>query len=281
MRGEAGLISRYVHDKLLAKAPQAYRVLSVHRRACNLIAPQGDILGVVHPAVGAGPFHIVLARPLSFASLAPGMMVQADKQQLAWPGGAIGLRTASLWNPDLPRIEADSPLPPLLQQPTWLPPNPHPAAVQNRLEQASDRLRLALSTGDRASLQDGIERAAGLGAGLTPAGDDMLLGLLARCWLQPTILPRGWTASTIGQAVLEYACPRTTRLSAAWLQHAAAGRFAAPWHRLAAAWQHNEATALQNAITSILSTGATSGADAFRGFLSYDYANIRSPHSSG
>ena len=155
MRGEAWLISRFVHDKLLAEAPQAYRVLSVHRRACNLITPQGDILGVVHPAVGAGPFHIVLAWPLSFASLAPGMMVQADRQQLAWPGGAIALRTASLWNPDLPRIEADSPLPPLLQQPTWLPPNPHPAAVQKRLQQASDRLRCALSTGDRRRASSG------------------------------------------------------------------------------------------------------------------------------
>lgn len=116
-------------------------------------------------------------------------------------------------------------------------------------------------SGNEGQLRAGAARLAGLGVGLTPAGDDWLVGAMLWAWLASPDPPS--TCSAISQA----AAPRTTTLSAAYLRAAAAGRFSAPWHRLLAAVCSGSDAELEAAAQGLLAVGHTSGADALAGFL--------------
>jgi hypothetical protein len=115
--------------------------------------------------------------------------------------------------------------------------------------------------GDRERFGAGMSQLAGLGTGLTPAGDDFLVGVMLRAWLAHPE-PASFCRSALGIAQ-----PRTTKLSAAFLGAAARGECGAPWHRLLAALEQGPATRLREAVGQVLSSGHSSGADALAGFL--------------
>ena len=143
-------------------------------------------------------------------------------------------------------------------------------AVAERARQGAECLLVGLHDGRISDIVQGTELLAGLGVGLTPAGDDFLLGFMARLWLEPALLPTVWTALDLCQTIARTAGPRTTRLSHTWLDHAARGQFAESWHDLAAALITNSLANIQHATNRILNTGATSGRDAMAGFLLLD-----------
>lgn len=70
-----------------------------------------------------------------------------------------------------------------------------------------------------------VERLAGRGEGLTPEGDDLLAGYAAAIFL---FHGRALEAAALAEA----AAPRTTRLSATLLRHAAVGELPEPAHAL-------------------------------------------------
>ena len=127
-------------------------------------------------------------------------------------------------------------------------------------------------------LHEGALGLAGLGSGLTPAGDDFLTGTLLWAWLAHPV------PAPFCRALVEAAIPRTTVLSAAFLRAAARGECSASWHGLLEALgegvgdrvpappvhggariasQHRLFTAVQE----LMAHGATSGADSLAGFL--------------
>jgi hypothetical protein len=108
------------------------------------------------------------------------------------------------------------------------------------------------------ALAEAVRHLAGLGSGLTPAGDDYLTGAMAGLWLlnRPESLP----------LMAETAGPKTNALSAAFLEAAAKGEFMEPWHALAQAWQAVDREAMAAAIKWIAEFGASSGEDALAGF---------------
>ena len=115
--------------------------------------------------------------------------------------------------------------------------------------------------GDLERLQEGAAGLAGLGGGLTPAGDDFLAGALLGIWLaHPAPEP-------LCRAMVKVAAPRTTTLSAAFLRAAARGECSAAWHELLAALREGRQGEISRALHEILSYGATSGADTLAGFL--------------
>jgi hypothetical protein len=130
--------------------------------------------------------------------------------------------------------------------------------------QAAHSLAAGLQTGwdgDQTQLQAGAARLAGLGGGLTPAGDDFLVGAMLWVWLTcPTPEP-------LCQMLLEAAAPRTTALSAAFLQAAARGECSASWHALLAVLAEGTDADLAPAVQAVLAHGYTSGADTLAGFL--------------
>lgn len=128
---------------------------------------------------------------------------------------------------------------------------PEPASLPADIETSLQRLLEGIESGDLAAGLAGAYSLAGRGNGLTPTGDDVLMGLLYGLWVWD--LKYKWI-----QAIVETAVPRTTTLSAAFLRAAAAGEATIHWHHLV----NGRAHAIQN----ILSIGHTSGADALTGF---------------
>jgi len=133
-------------------------------------------------------------------------------------------------------------------------------AVLTAVARALQALRAGWQ-GHAVLLRDGASQLAGLGGGLTPAGDDWLCGAMLGAWLAHP--DPGWLC----ERVVEAAAGRTTFLSAAFLRAAGRGECASTWHRLLAALCVGAPAETEAAVRDVLSLGATSGADALAGFL--------------
>ncbi|NJN82992.1 MAG: DUF2877 domain-containing protein [Caldilineaceae bacterium] len=120
---------------------------------------------------------------------------------------------------------------------------------------------------DAGLLDSGVIGLAGLGPGLTPAGDDFLLGFVAGLFLERLDRARGWSASSVGQRIAMLATQRTTRLSGQWLRCAGSGQFGAPWHGLADGARTGDRALLASALARIVATGDTSGRAALSGCI--------------
>ncbi|WP_448576918.1 oxamate carbamoyltransferase subunit AllH family protein [Thermomicrobium sp.] len=111
---------------------------------------------------------------------------------------------------------------------------------------------------DRTSIARQVDRLAGLGPGLTPLGDDLLVG----CCLALTLLAartgeQRWSA--LRQEIGLRAASRTTARSAAWLQQAARGEFAREFLLVAQALCRGDHPCLPHLIARVMQVGATSG----------------------
>ncbi len=260
-----------VAARRLWQAGGPWRVLSVHARVVNLEDAAGHLLAIAHPQVGLGPFHMVVARPVTFAALRPGMPVsrQGDAPRLGpW---VLDFDHAQKWDAHLP------PLPSSVWEALWprareltralLSASPWQAEVSElvaaRIQEGLRTLQQGWEGGDVRAWQAGARLLAGLGPGLTPAGDDVLLGVMARLWLQRP--PGPWTAEVACPMLWAQASPRTTHLSRTWLKYAAQGCLAQPWHHVRAALLTGNPSQLTSALTALAAMGATSGRFALLG----------------
>jgi len=116
-----------------------------------------------------------------------------------------------------------------------------------------------LQDNDQPRLAEAAAALAGLGPGLTPAGDDFLAGVM---WGLRFAGERDVDARCA--AIVDAAAPRTTPLSAALLRAAGAGLADARWHALLDALDRGQDASA--ALRAVLAQGATSGADAWAGF---------------
>ena len=103
---------------------------------------------------------------------------------------------------------------------------------------------------DLAACQEGARKLAGLGIGLTPAGDDFLLGVIYGLWLKistQTCAERvevDAETQRVVEIIVDAAVARTTTLSGAWLEAAGRGEAGQPWHELVEAMRDRSVTAL-------------------------------------
>ncbi len=107
----------------------------------------------------------------------------------------------------------------------------------------------------------------GLGEGLTPAGDDLVSGILAALVWQARL--EGDPASSVEQLrdrILE-AVPRTNRISARLHHYASTGVLYAPAIALGTALLAGEAQAVREPAHDLFSIGNTSGVDVATGVL--------------
>jgi hypothetical protein len=244
------------------------RVLSVHRRALNLMDEAGRIIAVVTPEVGDGPFHIVLAQSASFDALHAGDTGAWRENSVQVGHWRVDWAQARRWHPQLtPILISRQALDALTEcvrtsdifQNRWAGMDARTIA---RMQEGAARIAPGITEGDKTALQQGASLLAGLGPGLTPAGDDYLLGALARLWLDAT-QPEADDLSSFALA----AAAKTTRISRAWLQYAARGQFDVRWHDLQRALLLADEEAICRAAHRILGVGATSGPQAMAGFL--------------
>ena len=266
----------------LGQGPSAGRVLSVHKRVCNTVADCGAVIALVAPEIGDGPLNVVLGDwPGNLSGLLAGMPVAYDSHRLELYSTAIDLAAARTWEPcphwgelrkrsteigaGLKRLAAlcwehtpDNPLWSALGAPP--PGNGRTVLLAARLGEAAQRLKAGWD-GDARALAEGGAALAGLGDGLTPAGDDFLMGAMLWAWLAHPAPER------FCRTLAEAAAPQTTTLSAAFLRAAARGQCSAAWQSLLAALAGDEPAPIAGAARKVLAYGASSGLDALIGFL--------------
>jgi len=283
-------ISRPVFD-VTRREDLAGRVLGNYCRACNLVTAEGEIIALVGSAIGNGPLNIVIEEAGVLETAKPGWpAVFSDDQLVLGDSLVVSLDEAQLWRPEInwERLTAqrrrleDS----LATLCCWLSQNDfaqgllslilggekepsrssHHLAFLTAAQAGIKGLRHALRDGHRSGIRENAALLAGLGPGLTPAGDDYLVGLMAglRVWPDSCGLPPDEAC----QIILEATEGRTTLLSSAFLHCAQEGLFGESWHELLAELTGGEAIGIQRAARRVLCSGATSGADALAGFLS-------------
>jgi hypothetical protein len=127
-------------------------------------------------------------------------------------------------------------------------------------------LEHALARRDAECVASCVASLVGLGPGLTPSGDDALVGLLA---VLQRLAPAGapWLAQLLGPVV---ACQldRTADISAHYLRLAVAGHVGERLIALCDALAAGTDDEAQAAAADVVASGATSGADALLGVLS-------------
>ena len=255
---------------LTTTPPHPLSILSTHPHAWNLCTATGQVIALIDPQYDNGPFHIVVPAPL-LSRLPTHRQVHYYAGILTLHNIEVTIEGATSWEPRLPLLEISP-----ADASSWLHEEKSlkasglcagPTAQVVRAQSGISALAQGITTGDAACVHTGVVALAGLGPGLTPAGDDFLVGVLAA--LHATA-DRGLAPvpqRQLALAIAAIAAPRTTRLSAAWLTHGGRGHFGERWHHLIRALNALDAGAIKQAVNKIEATGATSGADGLDGFI--------------
>jgi hypothetical protein len=219
------------------------RILNLFEEVCNIADDSAGVVSLVSPRIGPGPFTLILHGDFT-KQLEAYMAVAVDPYARALTVGPMTISTdrAALWNPrpDWQAVKRSLALPLPVHRP-----------LVKGIEEPLLQLIGGIKSGNKADCRSGAHRLAGLGNGLTPSGDDVLMGVLFGLWVWYPY--KEWM-----HLIIETAMPRTTTLSAAFLAAAADGEATVQWHYLA--------RGRENAIDQILAMGSTSGHDAWTGF---------------
>jgi hypothetical protein len=243
------------------------RILHIFDSTCNLINERREVLSIVTPQIGNGPFNLVVENEVLFSehlSLESPVSISANQLN---PGQLIiNLAGAKLWDPgpDWDRLHSNRDF--VTSQLTKLPiiaKHPFGTNYSSPILEFSNPLTSSLANADLSSSIAAAKKLAGLGIGLTPAGDDFIMGALYAAWI---IHPRE-IARVLAHEIAESAAGLTTSLSAAWIRSAGRGEAGELWHELFEALTAGAESDIQRSVEQILSIGETSGADALAGFF--------------
>ena len=238
------------------------RILHIFDNVCNLINERSEILSIVTPKIGNGPFNLVLEKEVLFSGY-----LSRESQILIFPTqlklGDLTIQTvsANLWSPI----------------PDWATLHAKRAEICNQIlslpvtflqpslsTQLLSTFCTAMIVADLATSLAAVKQLAGLGQGLTPAGDDFIFGALLAAW----ILHSPEVAKNLAEEITNVAAPLTTSLSAAWLRSAGRGEAGIRWHVFFESLMSGDPDSIQKTMDNILAIGETSGADALAGFIS-------------
>ena len=244
----------------LAAGPRVIgRVHSVFERAANLRCADGRLLTLQGPGPLAAPFAVALDERFPWRELEPGVPVEREGRgrlvlgALRLDCSAARVVDTSIGTGSDPRVLAAA----LAEAPR----RPAAAALASAIAlEGRRRLAEGLRRGDADRFVDGARRLIGLGEGLTPAGDDLLVGSLAVARrFRPGFL---LDDPGIGQALADTAREGTTLVAREFLLEALEGRFSEIVIALVTAADVPRARA---ALDDLLDVGATSGADTAAG----------------
>jgi hypothetical protein len=268
-------------------------VIAVHPHSVYATDEDDEIYAIVHQPLGNGPLNLVIsADPAQvFNGLALGTSLASNGARLGIGELiTIGLEAAAIWDPKAyAALAADpealdrglaelcremshhSPAESLARLLPYLEEEDLPAPLERvahfpRSHALIGGLAESLAQRDRRRLKVVTSSLAGLGPGLTPAGDDFIAGvLLALALIRQQ---RGDAAlNEIATLLVETAAPRTHEISSAYLRAAYDGQVGERWHPLLAALSAGDGTQIAAAAVPVLATGETSGADMLTGFV--------------
>ena len=253
----------------LRQAPAPGHVLAVLRTAVYLEAGDGAILGLVGADAPDGPLT------LRVPDLNPVLQCLRDHQNAPFRATCTSLEIdasiyiawahTTAWTPALPAVIAPPAARAAAARALAAELAPRKAAVQlpdfggSETDDPKSKIQ---------NLNSKIVGLLGLGPGLTPSGDDVLMGLLAALYWQARLgaLPPEPVAA-LAAAVLAAAPTQTTRLSTRLLAHAAEGILYAPALALGTALLAGDPAAVPAPARHLFTIGHTSGADMAHGLL--------------
>ncbi len=238
---------------------QQPKILHIFDEVCNLINEKKEILSIVNKEIGNGPFNLVIEEQVLFSKhIDVDSKISIEDNQLRIGDLAISFAYTQDWNP----------------MPKWEVLKKNKNEIINRLSllqmdienesilQFSNLLSNAIIKTDIPIIKNISSKLAGLGIGLTPAGDDFLMGAMHAAWM----IHSESDAKKITEEIANIATPLTTSLSGAWLRSAAKGEAGELWHEFFDALIKDDNVYLP--MSKILSVGETSGSDALTGFFS-------------
>jgi hypothetical protein len=242
------MIARFPTMRVLKwlKTTQQARLLHRFDHVCNIVNERDEIVSLVTQQIGRGPFSIVIDGSIS-AEWRTATPIEVNNRSIQIGRNTLTIVDSIIWD----------------AKPNWLKLRaldfaklPEPRFQTTAFQQKTIGLVHAIMNNNAADLTDSAVWLAGRGNGLTPTGDDILIGILfaMQVW-QPQ--------STSLSSTTDIASKQTTTLSANFLHAAAAGEAVEAWHGLVSA----ETATQSDAVERILAIGATSGADAWSGFV--------------
>jgi hypothetical protein len=264
------------------------RVHSVHRQACNIETEDGTLVALLSGALGNQPRGVrcSVAEAIDFRSLCSASeLVECSGAELRMPraGVTVDLGCAVVWHCALSacsidRVDART-VNSLFAVRTMLakqeggfaplvlrdgePSSELDRAMLRRLERALPVLETAIRGCDADRMIEALAPLVGLGPGLTPSGDDFIVGLLAALWSR-----RDCHALLMKlREPLTRLAATTHAISRQFLLDALAGEFGEPLSDLAVAISMRDQRRVSAAAQRVLRVGHTSGADALTGFL--------------
>ncbi|MGE5074048.1 MAG: DUF2877 domain-containing protein [Anaerolineae bacterium] len=262
---------------------RAPRGLHIFDRACNLINERGEVVSIVAPELGNGPFNIVVTDPYPafVRGINAAVPIVIDRERLTVAGASIDLHDAQIWSPrpnwqalHQDRTEISSRL---IEIQEWLLARAKPDSLlsapldalslgtvpTHHLQSCILPLCAAVANADLESSRAISSQVAGVGAGLTPAGDDLILGAVYAAWT----IHLADRARALAEGMADAACPRTNSISSAWLRAASRGEAGIVWHDVLHALVAADMSVLLGYMEKLLAVGHTSGADALAGFV--------------
>jgi len=268
-------------------------VHSVFRSAVNLRLNKGnDLLTLVTSNEADLPQGIRVGTPeaFSFEICRAGEPATCRDETLRFASLTIDLRGARRWKCDLPSLQADltDPAVATAWRSVWDALNKRQIQLNAEIvaedlfrSDANLRAGVPRKTGEslrgllEATRQFDLTAASpalgaliGLGSGLTPSGDDLLVGYLAGLWCAVwNSRERTRFISSLGEAVIRLSA-RTNEISRTYLYHAARGQVSSRLADLAEAICRGEGSDRLLAVAeSAMRVGHTSGMDAVTGLL--------------
>lgn len=280
------LLSEAVPRRIAMAGPSSMHVQSIYRSVVNISTADG-LLTIAAAEAGALPNGILadLGADWRMLGIQAGMVAHARPTHLRVPDAGLEIRldAALRWSPRL-RLPDEVAGPATARwrrrgRATWAiaqrrasaggfgPLFRHAATHDERagmLDVARPimaKLIAALEAGDGSAAAQVAVNLIGLGPGLTPSGDDALVGIEA------ALHALGSPAAGFLAPAVDDVEDRTTALAATLLRHAAAGEFAERLHTLVRALLGSDDEAVAMAIERAAAWGATSGTDCLLGVL--------------
>ena len=255
-------------------------VHSVFRQACNIRTERDGLLALLAPQLGNAPHGVRIELPSGLAftdRLRAGQRVgcRAGVLRVAGADFAVDLSGVVRWRSALDTLAADLGRPEVAL--AWQAARQALASHRRHRGQvplidAVHARGLALARASRALSVDeaaaAIQRLIGCGPGLTPAGDDLIVGFLAGLWSAMGGDPARRRFLNALAAIVAVAAEATGEISRAWLRHAMLGNVAEPLAGLARAIGAGHALPeVERAADHALRVGHTSGGDGVQGLL--------------
>jgi Protein of unknown function (DUF2877) len=275
-----------MHLTALSAGPEAPRIRfngvihSVFDQACNIRVDDGRLLALLAPCLSNVPHGARIAAPAGFGfarHLTVGAAVGCRADVVRMAGLSIDLGTAKPWQAGLAAAEIDLRVPQVARawRTAWrmLEQRPRTGDAQlAALSRTVDRRGLRLARATRHLRVGEATRAIapliGCGPGLTPSGDDLIVGFLAGLWGTAGDDPAKRTFRQALCAAVAAGAEATGDISRAYLRYATRGQLAEPLATLAAGIGDGAPVGEIERLTgAALRVGHSSGRDGLLGLL--------------